>query len=160
MSKILVNFEPSIYHFSSSIFSMGILILFIPFATLIVSADSGLKLVDAFLSGDIESLAQLMAHSINFNYLFLYLLPCVYLWIKTQFFPYFIISQEMGPIESLKKSYEITDGQSAMLVLFFLILIMINLLGLIPLGLGLLFTVPFSLLSTGVMFAALDSRER
>ena len=66
----------------------------------------------------------------------------------------------MGPIESLKKSYEITDGQSVMLVLFFLILIMINLLGLIPLGLGLVFTVPFSLLATGVMFTALESRER
>ena len=142
------------------IFLLGVLILFLPFATLILSADSSLKLVDLFLSGDIDSLVQLMAHSINFKYLFLYLLPCAYIWIKTQFFPYFIISKEMGPFESLKKSYEITDDQSVMLVLFFLILIMINLLGLIPLGLGLVFTVPFSLLATGVMFTVLESRER
>ena len=62
----------------------------------------------------------------------------------------------MGPIEALKKSYEITEGQSVNLVLFFMTLIMINLLGLIPLGLGLVFTIPFSLVATGVMFTALD----
>ncbi len=78
------------------------------------------------------------------------------MWIKIQFFPYFIISKEMGAIEALKKSYEITEGQSLNLVLFFITLIMINLVGLIPLGLGLVFTIPFSLVATGVMFTALD----
>jgi len=138
------------------LFSLGMLLLFIPFSRLIISTDSGLKLVESFLSGDINALVQLMAYSINFNYLFLYLLPCFYMWIKIQFFPYFIISKEMGPIEALKKSYEITEGQSVNLVLFFMTLIMINLLGLIPLGLGLVFTIPFSLVATGVMFTALD----
>ena len=38
-----------------------------------------------------------------------------------------------------------------------MILIMINLIGLIPLGLGLVITIPFSLVATGVMFTALDS---
>ena len=138
------------------LFSLGMLLLFIPFSRLIISTDSGLKLVESFLSGDINALVQLMAYSINFNYLFLYLLPCFYMWIKIQFFPYFIISKEMGAIEALKKSYEITEGQSVNLVLFFMTLIMINLLGLIPLGLGLVFTIPFSLVATGVMFTALD----
>ena len=138
------------------LFSLGMLLLYIPFSRLIISTDSGLKLVESFLSGDIDVLIQLMTYSINFNYLFLYLLPCFYMWIKIQFFPYFIISKEMGPIEALKKSYEITEGQSVNLVLFFMTLIMINLLGLIPLGLGLVFTIPFSLVATGVMFTALD----
>ena len=139
------------------LFSLGMLLLFIPFSRLIISTDSGLKLVESFLSGDINGLVQLMAYSINFNYLFLYFLPCFYMWIKIQFFPYFIISKEMGPIEALKKSYEITEGQSINLVLFFMILIMINLIGLIPLGLGLVITIPFSLVATGVMFTVLDS---
>ena len=78
------------------------------------------------------------------------------MWIKIQFFPYFIISKEMGSIEALKKSYEITDGQEVTLVLFFMTLIMINLVGIIPLGLGLVFTIPLSLVATGVMFTALD----
>ena len=138
------------------LFSLGMLLLYIPFSRLIISTDSGLKLVESFLSGDIDVLIQLMAYGINFNYLFLYLLPCFYMWIKIQFFPYFIISKEMGPIEALKKSYEITEGQSVNLVLFFMTLTMINLLGLIPLGLGLVFTIPFSLVATGVMFTALD----
>lgn len=138
------------------LFSLGMLLLYIPFSRLIISTDSGLKLVESFLSGDIDVLIQLMTYSINFNYLFLYFLPCFYMWIKIQFFPYFIISKEMGPIEALKKSYEITEGQSVNLVLFLMTLIMINLLGLIPLGLGLVFTIPFSLVATGVMFTALD----
>jgi hypothetical protein len=138
------------------LFLLGILLLFIPFSRLIISTDSGLKLVESFLSGDIDALVQLMAYSINFKYLFLYFLPCFYMWIKIQFFSYFIISKEMGPIEALKKSYEITEGQSLTLVLFFITLIMINLVGLIPLGLGLVFTIPFSLVATGVMFTALD----
>ena len=138
------------------LFSLGMLLLYIPFSRLIISTDSGLKLVESFLSGDIDMLIQLMAYSINFNYLFLYFLPCFYMWIKIQFFPYFIISKEMGAIEALKKSYEITEGQSLTLVLFFITLIMIDLVGLIPLGLGLVFTIPFSLVATGVMFTALD----
>ena len=138
------------------LFSFGMLLLYIPFSRLIISTDSGLKLVESFLSGDIDVLIQLMAYGINFNYLFLYFLPCFYMWIKIQFFPYFIISKEMGSIEALKKSYEITDGQEVTLILFFMTLIMINLVGIIPLGLGLVFTIPFSLVATGVMFTALD----
>ena len=136
---------------------LGMLFLFIPFSRLIIAADSGLGLVESFLSGDMDAFVQLMAYNINFNYLLLYFIPCFYMWIKIQFFPYFIISKEMGPIEALKKSYGITEGESASLILFFMTLIMINLLGLIPLGLGLFFTIPFSLVATGVMFTELES---
>ena len=66
------------------LFLLGILLLFIPFSRLIISTDSGLKLVESFLSGDIDSMVQLMAYNINFNYLFLYFLPCFYIWIKIQ----------------------------------------------------------------------------
>ena len=139
------------------LFLLGMLLLFIPFSRLIILNESGLRLVESFLSGDIVALVQLMEYSINLNYLFLYLLPCFYMWIKIQFFPYFIISEELGPIDSLKKSYGITEGQSTNLVLFLMLLIIINLLGLIPLGLGLLITIPFSFVATGVMFSALNN---
>lgn len=142
------------------LYSFGILLLFIPFSRLLISNDSGLKIVEAFLLGDMEALVQLLAYSINFNYLFLYFLPCFYMWIKIQFFSYFIISEELGPIEALKKSYAITEGESVNLVLFLMMLLMINLIGIIPLGLGLVITIPFSLVATGVMFTTLESRER
>jgi hypothetical protein len=79
------------------------------------------------------------------------------MWIKIQFFPYFIISEGLGPIDSIKKSYQITEGQSTNLILFLILLIMINLFGLIPFGLGLLFTIPFSFIATGVMFSVLNN---
>ena len=78
------------------------------------------------------------------------------MWIKIQFFPYLIISEGLGPIEALKKSYAITDGQSTNLVLFLMLLMTINLLGMIPLGFGLLVTIPFSFVATGVMFSVLN----
>jgi hypothetical protein len=145
------------YIFGYLLFSLGIFLLFIPFSRLIILNESGLRIAESFLSGDIVALGQLMEDSINLNYLFLYLLPCFYMWIKIQFFPYFIISEELGPIDSLKKSYEITEGQSTNLVLFLILLMIINLLGLIPLGLGLLITIPFSFVATGVMFSALNN---
>jgi len=138
------------------LFSFGIFLLFIPFSSLIILNGSGLSIVESFLLGEIDTLVQLMAHSINFNYLFLYFIPCFYIWIKIQFFPYFIISEKLGPIEALKKSYEITEGQSTNLVLFLMLLMIINLFGLIPLGLGLLITIPFSFVATGVMFSVLN----
>jgi uncharacterized membrane protein len=139
------------------LYSLGLLILFIPFSRLIILNDSGLRIIESFLSGDLETVVQLMAYSINFKYLLLYFLPCFYMWIKIQFFPYLIISKELGPIEALKKSYDITEGQSVNLILFLSILVMINLIGIIPLGLGLVFTIPFSLVATGVMFTKLDN---
>ena len=92
------------------LFSLGMLLLFIPFFRLIILNDSGLKLLESFLSGDIDGLVQLMEYSINFNYLFLYFLPCFYMWIKIQFFSYFIISKELGPIEALKKVIKLQKG--------------------------------------------------
>ena len=139
------------------LFLLGMLLLFIPFSHLIISNESGLRIAESLISGDIVVLVQLMRQNININYLFLYLCPCFYVWIKIQFFPYFIISEELGPIDSIKKSYQITEGQSTKLILFLMLLIMINLFGLIPLGLGLLLTIPFSFIATGVMFSVLNN---
>jgi len=63
----------------------------------------------------------------------------------------------MGPINALKKSYEITEGHTVSLILFIMTLITINLIGIIPFGMGLLFTIPFSFVATGVMFTLLNN---
>ncbi len=138
------------------LFSFGVFVIFVPFSKFIISNGSGLKIIESFISGDIESLIELLSYNINFAYLFVYFLPCFYMWIKIQFFPYFIVSKELGPIDALKKSYEITEGSSIHLILFLTLLMMINLIGLIPFGLGLAITIPFSFLATGVMFTMLD----
>jgi len=138
-------------------FSGGMFLLFLPFSKLIIANENILIIVEAFLSGNINELFELLAYSVNYKYLFLYCLPCFYMWIKIQFFPYFIILNEMGPIDALKKSYEVTEGHSVSLILFIITLMMINLIGIIPLGMGLLFTIPFSFVATGVMFTTLNN---
>lgn len=139
------------------LFSFGIFVLFVPFSKFIIANGSGFKIIETFISGDIEALIELLSYNINIKFLFLYFLPCFYMWIKIQFFPYYIVSKELGPIDSLKKSYKITEGKSMDLILFLMLLMMINLIGLIPFGLGLAITIPFSLLATGVMFTALNN---
>jgi len=139
------------------LFSGGMFLLFLPFSKLIIANENILIIVEAFLSGNINELLELLAYSVNYKYLFLYCLPCFYMWIKIQFFPYFIISNEMGAIDALKKSYEVTQGHSVSLILFIITLMMINLIGIIPLGMGLLFTIPFSFVATGVMFTTLNN---
>lgn len=138
-------------------FSGGMFLLFLPFSKLIIANENILIIVEAFLSGNINELFELLAYSVNYKYLFLYCLPCFYMWIKIQFFPYFIILNEMGPIDALKKSYEVTEGHSVSLILFIITLMMINLIGIIPFGMGLLFTIPFSFVATGVMFTTLNN---
>jgi len=139
------------------LFSVGMLLLFLPFSQLIISNENILISIEAFLSGNIDEFIELLTYNVNYKYLFLYCLPCFYMWIKIQFFPYFIVSKEMGPINALKKSYEITEGHTVSLILFIMTLITINLIGIIPFGMGLLFTIPFSFVATGVMFTLLNN---
>ena len=81
------------------------------------------------------------------------------MWIRIQFYPYLIVSQELGPLESLKKSYMLTENYVLDLVVFIFCLIAVNLLGLLALGLGLFITIPYSLISTCIMFNYLSETK-
>lgn len=87
--------------------------------------------------------------------LILLIIPGIILAIKFSFFSYFIVDQEQGPIEALKNSSAITKGAKLDLFLFFLLLGLINLAGVLALGIGLFATVPTTMVAVAFVYRRL-----
>jgi uncharacterized membrane protein len=79
--------------------------------------------------------------------LILFIVPGIILSLATIFSVYILIDKGYGPIEALKESARITKGHWGKLFLFSLALLGVNLLGFIVLLVGLLVSVPVTLLA-------------
>jgi hypothetical protein len=60
---------------------------------------------------------------------------------------YIVIDKEVGPIAALKASYHLTKGHRLNLLIFIALLVALNMLGAMLVGIGLLVTIPVSLLA-------------
>ncbi len=97
-------------------------------------------------------LAVILSILIIMGGLILLILPGIYLAIRIQFAPYLIVEHKnMGPIEAIKKSMDMTKGIFWKLFGFALIFVFINLLGLLFFGVGLVITLPV----TGIAYTYL-----
>lgn len=85
----------------------------------------------------------------------LFILPITYVSLRFYFFSYFIIDQEAGPIESLKRSAQLTKGQLWPLFLLFLAVLGVILLGVVALFVGLFVAYPVSTLATTYVYRKL-----
>lgn len=75
--------------------------------------------------------------------LILLILPGIYVSVRLQFFMYLVVEDEnITAIDALKKSWAMTEGKFWNLFGFGLVFVGVNLLGLLALGVGLLFTIP------------------
>ena len=79
--------------------------------------------------------------------LILLVIPGVIFAIAGGMWPYLLIDKRLGPVEAVKESLRMTRGNRWQLLLLAVVLTVLNLVGLIPLGLGLLITVPVSTLA-------------
>jgi len=77
--------------------------------------------------------------------LILLIVPGVIWSIKFSMYGYFIIDKNVGPIEALKMSADLTAGSKGKLFLLNLTLVGINILGLLALGVGVIITAGMSL---------------
>lgn len=84
------------------------------------------------------------------------IIPGVIIAVRLRYFGYAIIEKKMGIIDSLKESYRLTKGQTWHLFLFALALCGINILGFIPVGLGLLITIPISIIAVAYVWEKLQ----
>lgn len=91
--------------------------------------------------------------------LLLFIVPGIIWSIKYGLYRYLIIDKDMGLFESIKKSGEITMGSKWNLFLLGLLLGLINVLGVLALGIGLLITVPISLMATTFVYRKLLSQS-
>ena len=75
--------------------------------------------------------------------LVLFIIPGIYLLLRLQFAAAFIVEEDAGIMESLKRSWEITRGQEMPLFLLMLAMIGFLLLGLIVFVIGVFVTAPY-----------------
>ena len=81
-----------------------------------------------------------------------YVIIIAYLSLKTNFFTYFIVDKDMGPIDALRESLTRTTGLEFELFTIYAILALLNLIGALLFGIGLLFTMPFSWLVVSIIY--------
>ncbi len=91
--------------------------------------------------------AELLAALIIIVGFLLLVIPGIIASLGLGFTPYIVVDRGLGPVESLKESWRITNGNKWRILLLGLALIGINILGVIALIVGLLVSVPITLLA-------------
>jgi len=119
------------------------------YLTLIVfTASPGIILLMFSASADIIPISDLwgLGGTSYIIPLLLIIVPAVYTSIRLQFYDYFLIDNEVGAIEAMKKSINITNGYTGDLFVLGAILSTIVLISMIPLMVGLLISIPLTIM--------------
>lgn len=69
-------------------------------------------------------------------------IPGIYLMLRLQFFMAFLVDENTGIIESLKKSWQITKGETLQLFLLMLVQMLVIIVGLLLFGIGIFVAYP------------------
>ncbi len=91
--------------------------------------------------------------------LFLFIIPGIYISLRLWFFDYFLVDEECGAVESLKKSFGATKGNVLKLLLFLLIAGLVNLVGALVLLVGLFVTIPLTILATAFVYKEISGSD-
>jgi len=86
----------------------------------------------------------------------LLILPGVYWAVRLYMFPWVIVDKRVGAFEAMRQSWAITEGSFWNLFLLGLLLCGINILGTMALLVGLLLTIPLSVLAVGYAYRRLE----
>jgi uncharacterized membrane protein len=85
--------------------------------------------------------------------------PGVIIWLGLFMWNYTLVDQDTGPIESLKESWRLTDGEKVPLFVFVIVAIMLNFTGFVACCVGLLVTIPMTALATTLIYDDMFSRK-
>lgn len=85
----------------------------------------------------------------------LLIIPGIIWSIKFSFYSYLIVDKNVGLMDSLKKSSVLTQGVKMNLFLFGFMIILLNILGLLALGVGLLVTIPTTIMASVYVYRKL-----
>lgn len=91
--------------------------------------------------------------------LILLIIPGLYLGARYGLFPFFLIDQNLGPIEALKAASKASEGKRGFIFLFFVSAFFLNVLGALLLGVGLLFTIPLTLMAFAVIYRKITGEQ-
>jgi uncharacterized membrane protein len=91
--------------------------------------------------------------------LILLIIPGLIWAVRFSFSPIIVVDTKIGPIASMKESYAITKGNFWKILLFWITIGLVNLLGFICLGIGLLVTVPVSTFASVYVYRTLSKTK-
>lgn len=87
----------------------------------------------------------------------LLIIPGIYMALRLQFFICFIVEEDAGIVDSLKKSWAITDGQVVPLLILALAMIGICIVGFLLLGIGIFVAAPLIYMMSCYVFRILNT---
>ncbi len=100
-------------------------------------------------------LASLIRGVITLIGFILLIIPGIIFSIRLQYVPYLIVDKNLPTVEAIKKSWEMTKGNTWNLFFFGILLFLVNVLGVIFLLVGLFVTVPLTMLATTFVYRKL-----
>lgn len=94
--------------------------------------------------------------AVHLIFVFIFAFPGIYLAVRLQFYKFLVIEDEnLGPVDALKKSMKMTDGHFWKLLGFMFSLIILNILGVLLFKVGLLITIPVSMIASTYLYKKL-----
>jgi len=87
----------------------------------------------------------------------LFIIPGIYIAVRLSQTGFLIVDQKLSGIDALKKSWEITKGQSLSLFLLIVVFALINIVGALVVFIGLLVTVPTTTMAMASVYRKLSS---
>lgn len=144
----------------SVVFSMLQLILSLGFAkvTLLLIDDQPVDLRDFFMNFRLlipYTVATVIYMVAVMGGLMLLVVPGVFLSIRLQFYPYYIIEEGMDGFSALYASFQETSGLTMDLFLFWVVMIGLNLLGFLAGVIGIVLTYPVTMLGVALIYRGL-----
>jgi len=91
--------------------------------------------------------------------LVLFIVPGLVIAAAFLFTPYIVMDKGCGPFEAMTESRRITEGHRTRLILMMSTIVLLNVCGFLALGIGLLITVPVSMLAVAHAYRTLEKNR-
>jgi len=85
----------------------------------------------------------------------LFIIPGIFIAIRFQFYPYFILEEGVSSFTALQKSYFLSQNLTFELLLFGAVVVILNVIGILLMGAGIIFTYPLTTMATAVVYKSL-----
>lgn len=90
---------------------------------------------------------------------FLFIIPGIIIGLATCLFDYALIDENLRPLEAIKRSMDLTKGVKMQLFLFFLVILLLNILGVLCFTIGVFITAPMTTLAFIYVYKELVEQE-
>ena len=129
-------------------------------AIMLLVASPGIVLLLMFISSEWETILTLewLNGGTMFIAALLIIVPTIYVSVRLQFYDYFLIDNECSILESITNSAKITKGFVGELFILGAILSIIVLISIIPMGAGLLISIPLGIMVNTHVYQKLNKQ--